>query len=433
MKKLFLFTLVWVLVCTSTLIQAQETYSDDFHKNYTLSEVVVLSRHNIRAPLSEKGSVLDKITPHPWYSWSSKPTHLSLKGGVMETMMGQYFRQWIIKEGLFQDTSIPDTNEMRVYANSMQRTLATTHYFLSGFMPFANIPVAHQPAINTMDPVFTPQITHLDDEFCKKAFDEMAKMTGEEAEMHKVSDKAYYCVLRNVPNKLDGSYNALSKVIDIKKSIACRNGNICDFAGPDTIWLKLLDEPRTKGSLDLANTVADALVLQYYEERDDRKAAFSHRLTFNDWLRISKIKNFYGDILFTTPTVSRQIATPLLNEIAKELNKPARKFAFLCGHDSNIGSVLAALGVTDYSLPNTVETKTPIGSKLVFEKWVDNKGEYYIAVKLIYHSTQQIRQGQYEVNGNEPIVFPIQVGNLQANADGLYAFDDIIGLLMNRQ
>lgn len=412
---------------------AQKSYYDSFHDKYTLSEVVVLSRHNIRAPLSEKGSVLDKITPHQWYSWTSKPKHLSQKGGVMETMMGQYFHHWLVEEGLFEETSIPDSNEIRVYANSMQRTLATAHYFLAGFMPVASIPVNHRCAVDIMDSVFTPQITYLDDEFCKKAFDEMAIMTGEKAEMHKVSDKAYFCVLRNVPNKLDGSYNALSKVIDIKKSIACRNGNICDFAGPDTIWLKLLDEPRTKGSLDLANTVADALVLQYYEERDDRKAAFSHRLTFNDWLRISKIKNFYGDILFTTPTVSRQIATPLLNEIAKELNKPARKFAFLCGHDSNIGSVLAAMGVTDYSLPNTVETKTPIGSKLVFEKWVDDKGEYYIAVKLIYHSTQQIRQGQYEVNGNEPIVFPIHVGNLQANPDGLYAFDDIIGLLMNRQ
>lgn len=433
MKRLIFCTLLFFWGCSNTITVAPKATSDSFHDKYTLSEVVVLSRHNIRAPLSEKGSMLDKITPHQWYSWTSKPKHLSQKGGVMETMMGQYFHHWLVEEGLFEETSIPDSNEICVYANSMQRTLATAHYFLAGFMPVASIPVNHRCAVDIMDPVFTPQITYLDDEFCKKAFDEMAIITGEKAEMHKVSDKAYLCVLRNVPNKLDDSYNALSKVIDIKKSIACRNGNICDFAGPDTIWLKLLDEPRTKGSLDLANTVADALVLQYYEERDDRKAAFSHRLTFNDWLRISIIKNFYGDILFTTPTVSRQIATPLLNEIAEELNKPARKFAFLCGHDSNIGSVLAAMGVTDYTLPNTIETKTPIGSKLVFEKWVDNKGEYYIAVKLIYHSTQQIRQGQYEVNGNEPIVFPIQVGNLQANADGLYAFDDIIGLLMNRQ
>ena len=57
------------------------------------------------------------------------------------------------------------------------------------------------------------------------------------------------------------------------------------------------------------------------------------------------------------------------------MNTDSRKFTFLCGHDSNIASVDAALGVEEYSLPNSIEKKTPIGSKLVFEKWVDNAGK----------------------------------------------------------
>jgi glucose-1-phosphatase len=36
--------------------------------------------------------------------------------------------------------------------------------------------------------------------------------------------------------------------------------------------------------------------------------------------------------------------------------------------------VNAALEVEEYSLPKSIEKKTPIGSKLVFEKWVDNSG-----------------------------------------------------------
>ncbi len=36
------------------------------------------------------------------------------------------------------------------------------------------------------------------------------------------------------------------------------------------------------------------------------------------------------------------------------------KVSLLVGHDSNIGSVLVALGITDYSLPGQYE-KTPIG------------------------------------------------------------------------
>lgn len=344
-------------------------------------------------------------------------------------MMGQYFHEWLVKEGLFMEDSTPKPEEIRVYANSMQRTLATAHYFLSGFMPFADIHVKHDYPIQVMDPVFTPQITYLDDEFCEKAFREIAEMTGEEVETHKVSDNTYYCVLRSNPQKLKCNYKSLQSVLDMQKSPACKYGDTCGFDRPDTIWLRLQKEPTTSGSLKLANTATDALVLQYYEERHDRKAAFGHKLNNNDWLRISAIKNWYGDLLFTSPSVARQIATPLLNEIAMELNAPGRKFSFLCGHDSNIGSILAALGVTDYTLPNTIETKTPIGAKLVFEKWVDNKGDYYISVNLVYHSTNQIRQGQYIPNGNEPVVYPIQFGSLQSNLDGLYSFDDLIGLL----
>ena len=40
---------------------------------YTLQQVVVLSRHNIRSPLSGSGSELEKLTPHEWISWSSNP------------------------------------------------------------------------------------------------------------------------------------------------------------------------------------------------------------------------------------------------------------------------------------------------------------------------------------------------------------------------
>lgn len=425
--KHILFLLFFVIL--PFFAGAQTTHSADFHNRYTLSEVVVLSRHNIRSPLSGKGSAIERITPHNWYSWTSEPSYLSTKGGIMETMMGQYFHRWLVKERLFMEDSTPKPDEIRVYANSMQRTLATAHYFLSGFMPFADIPVKQEYAIQVMDPVFTPQITHLDDEFCKKAFREIAEIAGEEAETHKVSDNTYYCVLRNIPQRLKNNYKYLHIALDMQNSPACKYGDTCGFAGPDTIWLRMLHEPTATGSLKLANTATDALILQYYEERNDRKAAFGHKLNINDWTQISSIKDWYGDVLFTAPTIARQVAEPLLCEIAKELSFPNRKFSFLCGHDSNIASVLAVLGVTNYSLPNTIESKTPIGAKLVFEKWMDTQGEYYISVNLMYHSTNQIRLGQYEPNGNEPIIFPIHFDGLQTNVDGLYSFNDIIEIL----
>lgn len=406
------------------IVSAQVPSSDEFHSRYSLSEVVVLSRHNIRSPLAGKGSVIDRITPHEWFAWTSSSSRLSLKGGVMETMMGQYFHKWLMDEGLFSEDEIPASNEVRVYANSMQRTMATAHYFMSGFMPVANVSVEHHCKVGVMDSIFTPQITRISDEFCKTAFQQIAEMNGEQINMHKESQSSYYCVLNNTQNRLASNYASLCSVLDMLESLACIKGDTCRIIGPDTIWLRLDQEPQTTGSLKMAYSATDALILQYYEESDDLKASFGHKLNYNDWLQISEIKDWYGDLLLTAPIVAKLVAAPLLNEIAKELNTPNRKFSFLCGHDSNLGSVLAALGVSNYSLPNTIERKTPIGSKLVFEKWVDNNGKYFVSVFLIYHSSTQMRQSSY--SDFIPTKYPIQIDGLSTNSDGLYSLEDIL-------
>ena len=47
-----LWMLVTILVLSGTGLQAQTKRSDDFRAKYELKEVVVMSRHNIRSPLS---------------------------------------------------------------------------------------------------------------------------------------------------------------------------------------------------------------------------------------------------------------------------------------------------------------------------------------------------------------------------------------------
>ena len=84
------------LLCLTLLLQGAAVYAandfpsrpEGFRDRYTLSEAVVLSRHNIRSPLSGPGSVLSRITPHEWFSWTSAPGELSRKGAVLETQMG---------------------------------------------------------------------------------------------------------------------------------------------------------------------------------------------------------------------------------------------------------------------------------------------------------------------------------------------------------
>lgn len=414
MMRRFLCILGIVLLTISTTAQAaQVDHSATLHKNYQLKEMVVLSRHNIRSPLSGNGSALTNITPHKWFSWTSAPGDLSLRGGELETLMGQYFRQRLVNEGLMTENYQPKEGEMRFYANSMQRTIATAQYFSSGMLPVANVQIEHKFAPSKMDPVFSPMLTFVSDAFRAEALKQISMMGGSKG-------------LQGIGGQLAGDYKQLEEVLDITKSDACKKDGIDKFHTDDLeIVLDLNKEPVMRGSLKLATQASDALVLQYYEESDPIKAAFNHKLTTKEWEHIGHVKDVYGDVLFAAPVVAVNVAHPLLQVMNDELAMDGRKFTFLCGHDANITSVLAALDAAPYSLPQSIEKETPIGSKLVIEKWVGKDGQEYASLSLVYQSVNQLRNRTMLSLDTPPMIYSLTLNGLKQNADGLYRLSDV--------
>ena len=374
-----------LLLAVAPSLFAQKQRSQEFKDKYTLSEAVILSRHNIRAPLSTKGSLLEKVTTHPWFAWTAGASELTSRGGALENQFGLYFRKWAVDAGLFKENANPTKDEVNIYANSMQRCIATARYFTTAFLPVADIQVNHRYVPSKMDPVFFPRLTKISESFKKEALKQIAAMGGKRG-------------IRGINEDLKKAYEITASTLDLKDSPACKEGKLCAFDNYNTeILLERGEEPRMKGSLKDA-TCSDAFILQYYEEPDEKKAAFGHDLTLEDWTQIARIKDVYGDVLFAAPIVAVNVAHPLLTYMYDELNAKGRKFSFLCGHDSNIASVTAALDVEPYELPNSIEKKTPIGSKVVFEK-----------LNL----------------QNPPMVYPLQLKGLKRNADGLYLMSDV--------
>ena len=385
-----------------------DTYEAMSYEGYKLEKVVVLSRHGIRAPHYEEGSVLATITPHQWYEWSAKPAQLSLKGGVLETQMGQYFRKWMEKEGLFSENFLPEEGQVRIYANSKQRTIATAEYFAAGLLPCANTQVEYHEEFDKMDPVFNPQFTFMNDAYNADVEAQVNELFGD-----KIKD-------------LEDNFDLLTNVIDLKNSEGYKSGEIGDFKTDDNVFaFELGEEPKVSGSLMRGCTVSDALVLQYYEEEDAGKADFGNNLKLEDWESIAEIKDLYVDALVTAPLVSANVAHPLLAEINKEMNTQGRLFTFLCGHDSNLDSVLASLDVKDYSLPNSIEKKTPIGSKLVFSQWTNESGNKFWSVDLIYQTVDQLRNNTMLDAQCGPCIYHLEFEGLTPNEAGLYADSDL--------
>ena len=381
---------------------------------YTLSQVVCLSRHNIRSPLSDKGSELDTLTPNDWFEWSSDPSHLSVRGGTLESEMGQYFRKWLEKEGLFEENYQPHDGAVRIYANSKQRTIATAQFFEAGLLPAYNADVEYHADFDTMDPVFHPRLTYVSDEYIKDA----------EAEIKTLYNSAI--------EDLSDNYELLSDVINLEESEDYKSGKFKGFVTNDSEFtFKEGEEPNVSGSLKTACKVSDALVLQYYEEADPKKAAFGHDLSDDDWKKISEIKDVYGDVLFSSPKIAINVANPLLSEIKNELSTDGRQFTFLCGHDSNLCSVLAALDAEEYCPPSSIE-KVPIGAKLVMCKWTNTDGEELMSFDLVYQTTDQLRNLSIIDENNPPGIYSIRFKGLKPNSDGLYKVDDVMKLLEDK-
>jgi glucose-1-phosphatase len=136
------------------------------------------------------------------------------------------------------------------------------------------------------------------------------------------------------------------------------------------------------------------------------------------------VKEVYDGLLFTTHSAAVNLANPLVSRIREELNKSDRKFTFLCGHDSNLASIGAALRFVFPETEDALEIHTPIGSKLVFEKWNDGTDDY-VAVNLVYQSLTQLQNRTLLSLEVPPMVLPITIEGLTANSDGLYRFSDL--------
>lgn len=397
-----------VLALCATGLQAQTPRSEGFREKYALKQVVVMSRHNIRSPLQSGGAAYTRVTPYQWFPWSSPSSQLSLRGGVLETEMGQFFRQWVVAEGLLPDNYRPTADEVLFYANSRQRTFATAKYFSAGFLPFANVEITHKFDEDKMDPVFTPKFTKMSDTYRQQVLDEMQTLHG--------GPQAWMTAMQP-------TLTMMEQVLDMAHSPAAQRGDTLHFWFNDTQFkIEKGDEPRMTGGYTLANSVADAMVLQCYES--ESLTAFGHALTQEQWRAICGVKAVYDGLLFTTHSAAVNLANPLVTRIREELNNADRKFMFLCGHDSNLASIAAALRLNYPETENALELHTPIGSKLVFEKWTDGT-EDYVAINLVYQSLAQLQGRTLLSPDAPPMVGTVTVEGLTPNADGLYRLTDL--------
>ncbi|WP_075674948.1 bifunctional glucose-1-phosphatase/inositol phosphatase [Stenotrophomonas sp. TD3] len=337
-----------------------------------LEQVVLLSRHNLRAPVVASGA-LAHATPERWPGWDVGPGELTTKGGVLEVYMGRYIGQWLRQAQLLPASGCPQPADFHVHANSLQRTQATAQFFVAGAFPGCPVTVEQRMALGTMDPLFDPVIHNDDAASRARALESMQKALA-------AADLA-------------PALSMVEQITRYPQSAACAGRSDCHLMLADTVFsAEPGKEPRASGSLALASGLVDALLMEHYQGSGIPREGWGRLTTEAQWQALAQIRNRYQDILFGTPEVARDVAAPLLARVDAVFGDPASpKVTLLVGHDSNIGSVLAAMAIGDYSLPGQFE-KTPIGGLLQFERWRDRQsGGERFRLAYVYPTTAQLR------------------------------------------
>ena len=416
--KTFLILMMALMMCFGTY-SFTETAADNTaaaEDSYTLEQVVILSRHNLRAPLSSNGSVPSELTPHDWIQWSAGSSELTLKGGIEETSMGQYFRKWLDQEGLIPENSIPEAGEVRFNARDKQRCRATARYFAAGLFPLADIEVEYPGDSKGTEDFMKPVLHFYSDAYAEDATAQVAALGGDAG-------------FDGLAEQTRDAIKLIMDVVDMQDSEAYQSGKYGDLLTDGSGYEMEADkEPNLTGAIQTAYQVCDALLLQYYEAPDAAEAAFGHALAKDDWAAIGQFMTTCLEMKHGAPLVAANITNPLLRELEAELKNEQRKFSFFCAHDCTVLGTLSALGAKLDALPDSIETKAPIGVKLMFERLRDREGQVWYRVSMVYRSTDQIRSAEMLTLDNPPLKYVLSFEGVETNGDGLIAEADLFSL-----
>lgn len=379
---------------------------------YTLEQVVVFSRHGLRAPLASPSSALGKVTPDSWPQWDTPSSYLTTRGGALEAYFGHYFNEWLVDNHVLTADTCPTDKEVSFYANSLQRTIATAQYFALGAFPGCLVPVVHKEKLGTMDATFNPIIRNDSAAFKQQAIDSINKKAGDGGVV-------------GLNARLKPAYQQMAEILRYSESANCKQDKVCDLTALETdVKVEAGKEPGVVGPLRVGTSIADAFILQYYEGTPINQIAWGRIKDEKQLADLVSIKEYYNSVVFGAPVVAKEVSANLVRALAGAFGAQQPKFSFLVGHDSNVASLFAALEVKPYHLPHQLET-TPIGGKVVFQRWRDPaNNKALLKIEYVYQSSEQIAALAPLNRANPPQRVTLTLNGCPANDKGFCAFED---------
>lgn len=397
---------------TTSAARARNADGDDGELKF----VVIISRHGVRSSTGTTDQ-LNQYSAEPWPTWSVPPGYLTEHGARLMTLFGAYDREQLAAQGLLAPSGCADASQIRIIADSDQRTRETGKALAAGLAPGCELEVSALTE-GKADPLFHSLSAGVGRPDKALATAAISGRIGDNpqglTEAYRPQLEALEQVLRicNPGANCEGK-PAPQSLFDISSTIALGKGDhLVDFHTP----------------LNVASTMTENMLLEYTEGMDTANVGWG-RVDIHKLRELLQLHTASEDISGRTRYIARVQSSNLLfhvlqsmeqaqsnHSIVGALSKPGDRLLILVGHDTNLANISGALDLN--WIIDGRRDDTPPGGALVFELWKRRGAEEY-SVKTYYtaQTLDQMRNTTLLTLANPPERVPVFVpGCSQADA-----------------
>ena len=388
------FRLVGLVLACGAFLAAQT--ADDTE----LKQVIIFGRHGVRTPNSPN-SVLNNFALQPFPVFpdvpgtptDNQPSILTENGAFNETLLGAYFRQWLIQQGLLTGNDTADLANVYFRAFGAPLIAGTAQAFAAGMLPSV-VPIVNTVLPITSDALFDPVdagVAQLDEQMAVAAVNGRLGGNPQSLTSAYAAELALIrSVFFNYPSAQTPPPAAPSWKVDVTSV-------------PITVTAGNSQLPVNLGGLTLVATAIDPFVMEYADGLPASQVAWG-QLTAGQIGQVFRMYDRLLDLEFRTPYLAGVQSSNLASHIVRTLvqastgnamtgaiGSPSAKVVVVTGSNYNIVG-LASLFHLDWLLPGyQPDVAAPGGALLLELRQSQSSGEYFVRVSYVSQTMDQLR------------------------------------------
>jgi 4-phytase/acid phosphatase len=389
-------------------VLAQTTNAAD--DGTVLKQIIIFGRHSIRSATSDT-STLNSYSANPSPGFTGVPVgYLTPNGRLAAGLMGTYFHEYLLHEGLLTGDTNTDLARSYFRANVIERSYITAAKFGAALIPGASIPIHTYNPTNPFvaDLVFDPLLAGVATVDPARALAEIQDVFGSgtnlssaySSELSLISKVLYppgtqplYPGTSPTNNAPPGSFDPTTQPI-----LLTTNAPLPSYLPPYYTGGVI-----AMGGLDSTVSAAGPFVMQYADDFPTNEVGWG-RLTLDELSQQTRLATLQFDICMRQPYLARVQSSSAASHILRSmlqvtggvpldgaLGTPESQVLVIISSDAYLAG-LAGLLDMHWLLPGYQPDFCPPGGALVFElRQVTATGQYLVRVFYTAQTFDQLR------------------------------------------